>query len=206
MPGGICGTWPAFWMFGPNWPASGEIDIIEGVNAQTTDQVTLHTAPGCSITNANSLPGTSNIVSNCNAGSGGTGCGASTSNTNNYGAGFNAVGGGVYAMQWTSTGVYVWFWQRNAIPSDINNNTPNVAGWGTPLVSFSSGNGGCDFGKSFANHNIIFDTTFCGQWAGSVWGSGSCASKADSCNDYVAQNPAAFVNAYWLINSVKVYQ
>jgi hypothetical protein len=25
MPGGICGTWPAFWMVGPNWPNSGEI-------------------------------------------------------------------------------------------------------------------------------------------------------------------------------------
>ena len=25
MPGGICGTWPAFWMFGPDWPKNGEI-------------------------------------------------------------------------------------------------------------------------------------------------------------------------------------
>ena len=25
MPGGICGTWPAFWMVGPNWPHGGEI-------------------------------------------------------------------------------------------------------------------------------------------------------------------------------------
>jgi len=25
MPGGICGTWPAFWTVGPNWPAGGEI-------------------------------------------------------------------------------------------------------------------------------------------------------------------------------------
>lgn len=25
MPGGICGTWPAYWTIGPNWPLDGEI-------------------------------------------------------------------------------------------------------------------------------------------------------------------------------------
>ena len=25
MPGGICGTWPAFWLVGPDWPNQGEI-------------------------------------------------------------------------------------------------------------------------------------------------------------------------------------
>lgn len=32
------------------------------------------------------------------------------------------------------------------------------------------------------------------------------ASQAATCKDYVANNPSAFVEAYWLVNSVKVYQ
>jgi hypothetical protein len=56
------------------------------------------------------------------------------------------------------------------------------------------------------NHNIVFDTTFCGDWAGSVWSSNpTCSQKAASCQDYVAGNPGDFADAYWLINSVKVY-
>ncbi|KAL3427938.1 putative endo-1,3(4)-beta-glucanase [Phlyctema vagabunda] len=204
MPGGICGTWPAYWMFGPNWPSSGEIDIIEGVNKQTTNSITLHTAAGCTVSNPNSLPGTVTLTSNCNQDNGNTGCGVSTSNTNSYGDGFNAVGGGVYAMQWASDGIYVWFWQRGQIPADITSGNPQTSNWGTPLATFYGS--GCNFDNAFKNNNIVFDTTFCGGWAGSVWSSGSCASYATTCNDYVAYNPGAFQNAYWLINYVKVYQ
>ena len=42
-----CGTWPAFWLVGPEWPTHGEIDIIEGVNMQTDVISTLHTNEGC---------------------------------------------------------------------------------------------------------------------------------------------------------------
>jgi hypothetical protein len=38
MPGSICGVWPSYWMFGPNFPANGEIDIIENVNYAFTNQ------------------------------------------------------------------------------------------------------------------------------------------------------------------------
>src|SRR5262245_17855364 len=54
MPTG-CGTWPAFWSNGPNWPAGGEIDIVEGVNNYTNNQATIHTDPGCSIPDPSTL-------------------------------------------------------------------------------------------------------------------------------------------------------
>lgn len=202
----VYSTWPSFWSFGPNWPASGEIDIIEGVNSATTDTITLHTSPGCTVSNSNSAMGTTTVESHCGAGDSHTGCGVSTTSTNAYGSGFNAAGGGVYAMQWAQTGIYVWFFQRGQIPGDITSGNPDPTGWGTPLAAFSGS--GCDFGTAFQNHNLIFDTTFCGAWAGldSVWESGSCSSLASTCNEYVANNPAAFTDAYWLINSVKVYQ
>ncbi|KIJ34599.1 glycoside hydrolase family 16 protein, partial [Sphaerobolus stellatus SS14] len=46
MPEG-CGTWPAAWEFGPNWP--NEVDIIEGVNGVGVNQATLHTGAGCTM-------------------------------------------------------------------------------------------------------------------------------------------------------------
>lgn len=33
----------AVWMFGPNWPSSGEIDILEGVSRNTQNLMSLHT-------------------------------------------------------------------------------------------------------------------------------------------------------------------
>ncbi|KAI6094383.1 hypothetical protein EDD16DRAFT_1503298, partial [Pisolithus croceorrhizus] len=36
---------------GPNWPYAGEIDIVEGVNNQATNQMTLHsgTSSACTL-------------------------------------------------------------------------------------------------------------------------------------------------------------
>jgi len=208
MPGGICGVWPAFWTFGPNWPTSGEIDIIEGVNLAATDSITLHTSSGCSMTNNGSASGSVLQNANCNAGDDGTtGCGFNTSDTRSFGAGFNVHGGGVYAMEWTSSAIEIYFWPRSTIPADITSGNPDPTTWGTPSASFSgSGTPGCTIDQHFMNHNIIFDTTFCGAWAGTVWPQSQCAALAPTCAEYVAENPKAFAQAYWLINSVKVYQ
>jgi hypothetical protein len=205
MPDSICGSWPAFWTFGPDWPGSGEIDIIEGVNGQTTNSITLHSGPGCTMAPDGATASSKLTETNCNAGNGADGCGFETTDTQGFGTGFNAVGGGVYAAEWTSTGISVYFFARAAIPADITSGQPNPSNWGAPVASFSGS--GCDIDSHFQNHNIVFDTTFCGQWAGSVWSDDStCSALAPTCNEYVAQNPSAFVNAYWLVNSVKVYQ
>jgi hypothetical protein len=205
MPGGICGVWPAFWSFGPNWPSSGEIDIIEGVNDQSTNAVTLHTSSGCTMSNAGSAGGSNLANSNCNAGNGNDGCSQSTASAQGYGTGFNDIGGGVYAMDWTSSAISIYFFPRGSIPSDITSGNPNPSGWGAPQAMFSGP--GCDIDSYFMNHNIVFDTTFCGDWAGSVWSSdATCSALANTCQDYVANNPGDFVEAYWLINSLKVYQ
>lgn len=59
--------------------------------------------------------------------------------------------------------------------------------------------------KSFTDQQIVFDTTFCGDWAGNTWSSSSCSAKADTCDAYVQNNPQAFEDAYWSINALKVY-
>jgi hypothetical protein len=204
MPGSDCGVWPAFWTVGGNWPANGEIDIIEGVNQDTTDISTLHTSEGCSMSSTGSASGATLTAADCGAGGGYDGCGITSTNTENYGSGFNAIGGGVYAMQWTSSVISVYFFPRSSIPSDITSGSPDPSTWGSPQAEFTGNS--CDIDSHFVSHNIVFDTTFCGDWAGSVWTEGSCASAADTCDDYVAANPSAFTDAYWMINSLKVYQ
>jgi hypothetical protein len=48
----------------------------------------------------------------------------------------NDVGGGVYAMDWRSTGIRIWYFPPYAIPQDIINGNPTTAGWGTVISYF----------------------------------------------------------------------
>jgi hypothetical protein len=49
----------------------------------------------------------------------------------------------------------------------------------------------------------VFDLTFCGYWGGGLFGQ-QCPNKG-TCNDFVKNNPKDFIEAYWEINYVKVY-
>jgi hypothetical protein len=100
--GVVAGSMSCSCFAGPNWPADGEIDIVEGVNDYTNDQSTIHTNPGCSMPSSNSsalsISGTVVGSTDCSAAdTDNEGCGVRASQNNSFGAAFNLNGGGVYA-------------------------------------------------------------------------------------------------------------
>ena len=209
MPVG-CGTWPAFWLYGPNWPTSGEVDIIEGVNTQAQNGFAAHTNAGCSVTGGSQQFLGQLSTSNCDVNAPGqatnAGCGITSSQgAASYGAGFNANNGGVYATQWTDQAISIWFFPRGNIPSDIASGSPNPASWGVPQAKF--GGSACAVDQHFKDQKIVINTALCGDWAGGVWGQdATCAAKASTCQEFVKDNPSAFANAFWEIGSLRVYQ
>jgi len=60
--------------------------------------------------------------------------------------------------------------------------------------------GACDIDAHFVDNEIVFDTTFCGDWAASFWqDDANCAPLAACCNDYAAASPGVFSKAYVLL-------
>ncbi|KAI4220060.1 MAG: hypothetical protein L6R36_007895 [Xanthoria steineri] len=189
MPGNACGVWPAFWTTGPNWPSSGEIDILEGINLQPGNAMTMHTSEGCSL-----------VGSSCHSD---TGCGAKGGA---FGDGFNLNKGGTYAMEWTKDAIKVWFFSSGQEPGDILGESPDPTKWANPVSTFQGGSN-CNIDSHFKDQQIVFDTTFCGDWAGREWSKDNvCSAKAPTCEEYVKNNPKAFAEAYWTINALKVYE
>jgi len=224
MPEG-CSTWPAFWTLsqtGP-WPRGGEIDIIEGVNNQQGNLASLHTTPSCTMPDDRSESGTP-TSSDCDTSVNfNQGCGVSFQKSSSYGSNFNSQGGGFYVMARTrQDGIRIWYWSRNdpTTPPEIRNGqlsasdsgsdslqlfgdggiSPNP-GWGMPAASFPVGDN-CDYDSHFDAHVMVFDLTFCGDWAGAVYPDSGCPGD---CVAYVNDKPWAFSNAYWEVNSLRVY-
>ncbi|KAG2159885.1 glycoside hydrolase family 16 protein [Suillus bovinus] len=202
-----CGVWPAFWTLGNGtWPFNGEIDIIEGVHDNEHNQVTWHTAPGCNLTQSTNFTGSivqTNYVDNlqCDAFiNGNAGCGVTEWSRASYGPLFDEADGGVFAMNWDENGIAVWSFYRATIPLDITQGEPNPSNWGEPVAALSAQS--CNITNYFANHSIIFDITFCGDWAGNSYNTSGCTGTCQN----TLMDPANFVNASWIINSLSVYK
>lgn len=138
-------------MFGNNWPANGEIDIIEGVNKQNKNRMALHTQGTCMIRDS-SICG--NVISqNCDvAANSNEGCSISSSTAQSYGDEFNRIGGGVFATQWSINEVRIWFFPRNAIPQDIIHQVPNPDIWSLPDAQFA---GDCDLASKLGPQKLV---------------------------------------------------
>ena len=138
------------WTYGPDWPCSGEIDIIEGVNKQATNMMALHTSSNCSVDGSQSGTWVHHDCSPATPNN--QGCGVQSNTANSFGTPFNGIGGGVYATLWNSRGIQIWFFPRDDIPSDIAEGNPEPESWGIPEANFS---GSCDFDSHFKNHWIV---------------------------------------------------
>jgi len=211
MPEG-CATWPAFWSLsqaGP-WPSGGEIDIIEGVNLQVGNTMSLHTLPSCVMPAQPARAHTGSTLStNCDTRVNyNQGCGVGGPPVS-YGAQLNARGGGWFVMARSKEdGIRGWFWGRDdpGVPQEVRGGeetrevSPSPA-WGLPVAHFPMGRE-CDYESHFNEHMFVFDLTFCGDWAGNAYPTSGCSG---SCVDLVDNHPEAFVNAYWEVNSLRVY-
>ncbi|KAJ5155646.1 concanavalin A-like lectin/glucanase domain-containing protein [Penicillium capsulatum] len=205
MPGEACGSWPAFWMVGSDWPENGEVDIIEGVNRQAENRMALHSNWQCMI-DIRGYSGTA-VTQNCFISApdqpANAGCGISGPE-GSFGAQFNRQNGGVYAMEWDDEDVLIWFFPRDGIPSDIvSRKKLDPREWGVPTARFHGGD--CHVSSLLGPQRLVFDTTFCGDWADSDWGSSSCGRLRPRCTDYVATEPGAFRDEYWEIDSLRIY-
>ncbi|KAG2088387.1 uncharacterized protein F5147DRAFT_789534 [Suillus discolor] len=157
---------------------SGEIDIVEGVNNQATNQMTLHSGTSQSCTIAKSGVSadlfTGQVLgTDCySTGNADAGCGVVDADTlycisfscvswdlvmcpcgSSFGYGFNNAGGGVFALLWdTSSGMSVWHFARSKIPADLTAQTPNPSTWGTPAGFWSAQS--CDISANFYDHKM----------------------------------------------------
>jgi hypothetical protein len=185
-----CSVWPAFWTLGPDWPNTGEVDIIEYINTDSRGNTALHTSANCDMTYVplKSFNSTWSISSNGHIPA--TNCyGYAPNQDQNSGCSVggppNSVGyafnkatysnsnpsvssrGGVYAMQWDKDSqIRTYYFPRNKIPQDLLNKAPNPDSWGLPYSRYLIGPRSDCSSSHFRDHQMVFDTTFCGDWAG----------------------------------------
>lgn len=177
------------------------MDIIEGVNKQTTNQYTLHSGGGngtCTLDRTADITSSNILGTNCvSSQNSNSGCAFADTDTSSFGEGFNKAKGAVFAHLWDNTGIKIWRFARDKIPADVAARNPDPSSWPTPQAAWSSKT--CDMTSHFFDHELILDTTICGDWAGAAFGSDGCSG---SCSDLVS-DPKNFASELETIQCYK---
>lgn len=105
------------------------------------------------------------------------GCTVFDRDPTSYGAGFNAAGGGVFAVLFAETGcaflvprpqaspraylahppprsISIWRWPRAQVPTDVKRGWPKWQLWGTPVAAWDGAT--CDTRQFFKNQKLTF--------------------------------------------------
>lgn len=244
MPDG-CGVWPAFWLTDEeNWPNNGEIDILEGVNGQTTAKTALHTSDKCDMfqhvapyaatghwERITGIPDhfTGELDFETNKGADNCdweaphqwyneGCTFVHDRDDTIGGPVNAIGGGLYVLEWDPVGRYhesgvdmgfikAWVFTDD-IPQNLNDviatagledASQRVMPWPeswntTPYAYYTIGDGdsGCS-ADHFKNMRIVINLAFCGTVSGNRFLS-ECSKQAGRYN--TTNDPVTTCNSY----------
>jgi hypothetical protein len=244
MPDG-CGVWPAFWLTDEeNWPNNGEIDILEGVNGQTTAKTALHTSDKCDMfqhvapyaatgqwERITGVPDhfTGELDFETNKGADNCdweaphqwyneGCTFVHDRDDTIGGPVNAIGGGLYVLEWDPVGRYhesgidmgyikAWVFTDD-IPRNLNDviatagledASQRVMPWpeswnALPYAYYTIGDGdsGCS-ADHFKNMRIVINLAFCGAVSGNRFSS-ECPKQAGRYN--ATNDPVTTCNAY----------
>lgn len=208
IPTGL-GTWPAIWMLAggsdmesagkPVWPAGGEVDLVEAHDDSDTNTPALHTDDfecllGGRKGEGNDHPYWTQPEKDRPSGS--------------FGPKFNENGGGVFAVRNDPRGIGYWFFPRDKVPSALSNagpwipeNTDDYMGKPHWWMSFNDDNG-----KSQCTRKNAYDRF---GWMRPVINIELCGSSNkvnyDECLKSVQNNPSAYADAYWDIQSIKIF-
>lgn len=199
-----------------DWPAAGEVDIIETINGDNLIHNTIHTCPQMCDSEWNG----NGVIINCANG-----------NETDPNAGCS---GEPYEVD-SPEGTFACYWQENSLKFYYWKPSEDVRFEGGPLsknpnpeiwnkrnlknsVRFSDGGTGCDESIhqewqctscecynecNFVNLKMIFNITLCGKWAGRNFD--DTESSLNNCKSYIANDGVKYIDdQYFRIEFVSV--
>jgi hypothetical protein len=155
------------------------------------------------------------------------GCVIESQRPGTLGPDLNAAGGAVFVLEWDPRfAIRSWVYLNGVdeLPPNLaavlddgrGKITPEPDTWGAPYAYFAIGDGSGCSADHFVDMRLVINTAFCGTVAGNRFFTDCHVTPAHSldknhnpisaCNAYIATDPPEMDEAYWELNSIRVYQ